>query len=198
VGQAPSGCPGRAVGRSVAFVDEAIRERWYVLAATVLIEDDAERIREHLHGLLLRGQQRLHWREESAPRRAKLASAVCATGCTSVVVVGIGMDQRKQERARRRCLGRLLWELDQLRDERGVAETRHAERNATDIRAFGAFRKSGMVSAALSFEHGRPAQEPLLWLPDIVAGAVLSGRTGRSELRLALEDTLTEIEIEVG
>jgi hypothetical protein len=181
----------------LATVDEAMHGKWYVLAAAIMSETDVGRIRDGLRMLLLRRQKRLHWREESSGRREKLVSAALAARCLFVVVVGVGMDERRQERARRQCLERLLWELDQRRVQRVIAETRHAERNATDIRAIGAFRRSGVVSPMLGFEHGQPVQEPLLWLPDIVAGAVLAGYTGRSYLRLALDDILIEIQIEL-
>ena len=181
----------------LATVDEAMRGRWYVLAAAIVSEADADRIRDQLRALLLRRQRRLHWREESRPRREKLVSAVLAVRCVVVVVVGVGMDERRQERARRQCLERLLWELDQRGVRRVIAETRHAERNATDIHAIGAFRRSGVVSPSLRFDHGQPVQEPLLWLPDIVAGAVLSGYTGKSDFWLALEEILIEIQIEL-
>jgi hypothetical protein len=57
-------------------------------------------------------QGRLHWRDEAAPQRDMIALTIATAGLTNVVVVGAGLDASKQERARRQCLARLLWELE--------------------------------------------------------------------------------------
>ena len=87
------------------------------------------------------------------------------------VVVG-AVGGRRQERARRRLLGRLLWELDQRQVSRLTLESRHVERDRHDQEAIGAFRNHGLLSRNLTVGFGQPRDEPMLWLADIVAGAV--------------------------
>jgi hypothetical protein len=61
-----------------AYVDESLRVRagLYVLAAVIVADAQADRHREALRALLHRGQQRLHWRDESGCTGAmKTASA---------------------------------------------------------------------------------------------------------------------------
>ena len=46
-------------------------------------------VRDALRALLQGRQRRLHWRNETAPRRTKIAAAISAMGMTAVVVVGV-------------------------------------------------------------------------------------------------------------
>lgn len=66
---------------------------------------------------------RLHWVAESAKRRDLIAETVAALGVVAIVVVGSPVHRQKQERARRCCLERLLYELDQL-DAANLGEPR--------------------------------------------------------------------------
>lgn len=47
-------------------------------------------------------------------------------------------------------------------------------------------QRAGHVTAALRYSFALPLQEPLLWLPDLVAGAVAYARAGRGEECLSL------------
>lgn len=96
----------------------------------------------------------------------------------------------KQERARRQVLGRLLWELDQRQVEHALLESRHPERDGHDIKAIGGFRNAGLLSRRLRVEHGKAKQEPLLWLPDPVAGAVGDQRCGAPDCLDLLQEVV--------
>lgn len=177
-----------------AFGDESIRTTptgsFFVFAAAVVREDRCEAVRHALGSLLLKGQAYLHWHDEDDPRRRKIAAAVAEVGAESLVVVGAPVVLTKQERARRRVLGRLLWELDRRQVEHALLESRHLERDAHDLRAIGGFRNAGLLSRRLRVDHGKAKQEPLLWLPDAVAGAVGDDRCGAPDCLDLLQDVV--------
>jgi hypothetical protein len=83
-----------------------------------------------------------------------------------------------QERARRKCIERLLHELA----SRGIAgvvfERRHAELDARDRTMIAALHRQQTLPAAFQAEWLPATSEPLLWLPDIAAGAAALAETG--------------------
>src|SRR6266581_272336 len=145
-----------------AYVDESlrVREGLYVLAAVIVADADADRHRQALRALLYRGQLRLHWRDEGSRRRGDLIAAICGLHHTGAVVIAAGMAPGRQERARRKCIERLLLELA----SRGIAEV--------------TFERQQSLPAALHASWQPAAGEPLLWLPDIAAGAASLAETG--------------------
>jgi hypothetical protein len=165
---------------ATAYVDESVRVRagLYVLAAVIVADAQTDRHREALCALLQRGQRRLHWRDESSKRRVLLVAAVRQLPHTGTVMIAAGVTPRRQERARRKCIERLLAELA----DRGVAsvvfERRHEELDARDRAMVAALRRQQSVPAWLRTSWVPATEEPLLWLPDIVAGAVSLAATG--------------------
>ncbi|MEU4385434.1 hypothetical protein [Promicromonospora sp. NPDC023805] len=167
-----------------AWVDESMRaardgrEGLYLLAAVVADPSACDAMRETLRALLLRGAQRLHWRDETVDRRLKIASAIGAQDVALVVVVGAPIDHRRQERARAICMERLLYELDQVGVRQVFLESRHDALNTRDIRLVDALRIRGSISRTIVVNFALPKLEPMLWAPDAVAGAVSSARFG--------------------
>ena len=163
-----------------AYVDESlrVREGLYVLAAVIVADADADSHRRALRALLYRGQLRLHWRDEGSRRRADLVAAVCGLQHTGAVVIAAGMAPGRQERARRKCIERLLRELA----GRGIAEVtferRHEELDARDRAMVAALQRQQSLPAALHASWQPAASEPLLWLSDIAAGAASLAETG--------------------
>jgi hypothetical protein len=165
---------------ATAYVDESLRVRagLYVLAAVIVADAPADRHREALRALLHRGQQRLHWRDENSKRRALLVSAVRQLPRTGAVVIATGVAPRRQERARRKCIERLLTELASRRVPTVVFERRHAELDARDRAMVAALRRQQSVPAWLRVSWVAATDEPLLWLPDIAAGAASLAAAG--------------------
>ena len=167
---------------ATAYVDESLRihEGLYVLAAVVVADAQADRHREALRALLYRGQRRLHWRDESSKRRSLLVSAAGQLPHTGVVVIASGVMPRRQERARRKCIERLLAELARRGVASVVFERRHEELDARDRAMVGALRRRRSVPAWLRVSWVAAADEPLLWLPDIAAGAASLAAAGEA------------------
>lgn len=181
----------------IAYVDEAVSDGWYVLAAVLVDPLRWAEAAAMLHALRLPRQRRLHWHDESPVRRLQLASAVGRLDLRAIATVGHPVDQRRGDRARRQCLERLLWELQGVGAARVRAESRQPERDRADVAALGAFRRSGVLAPHMTFEHAFPLQDRGLWLADIVAGAVLADLRGDSRPRKPLEDMLRVVRVDL-
>ena len=187
-----------------AWVDESIqaprREQpgVYYLAAAVADPDECEPTREVLRGLVRRRHGRLHWRDELPDQQEKIAVAIGSQDLAHVIVVATPVDTRRQERARRLCMQRLLFELDQLGVAQVWLETRHDSLNRRDVVMVDALRSNGTISSAIHVDFAKPKDDPMLWVSDAVAGIISLARRGRRlELRHALGKGVDEIAIDL-
>jgi hypothetical protein len=96
-----------------AYVDEshyAEPPGFYLLAAALFAGPAAAAARATMQELTRALRvNRVHWHDLDAKRRDIALAGVTRLSFTAVAVVGSPMAAR-QERARRQCLGRLLWE----------------------------------------------------------------------------------------
>lgn len=143
----------------------------YVLASAVFASADADRMRESLR-TLTDDKHRFHWRDEKPASRREAVSLVGQLDALHFTVVGTGLDNPRQERGRRQCLRRMLWELDQAGVTRVWLDARRPSQNRLDIELVDVLRVQRVLSAGLRVEFAYPSEEPLAWLADIVAGAV--------------------------
>ncbi|WP_449064304.1 hypothetical protein [Planomonospora algeriensis] len=164
-----------------AYVDESMRvsSGLYLMAAVLVPSACAEDYRAVLRGLLLRNQRRLHWRDEKDKRRVQLVEAIGALRPCGIVIIGTGLDRGRQERARRKCMERLLWELGRRHVGDVVFERRHSELDVRDRDMVEALRGRHAMAPRLRASWEAPDEEPLLWLPDIVAGAASLAEAGQ-------------------
>ena len=155
-----------------AYVDESLRltgEGLYVLAAVVVPDARAADVRATLRAAVPPGLRRYHWRKEGGASRSAIVALLAELGCPALAVT-CAVDPKRQERARRRCLVRLLWELTERGTATLVFETRgHAD--ASDRRLVKQAEAAGWVPH-VDYLFARPDDECLLWLADVVAGAV--------------------------
>jgi hypothetical protein len=167
----------------------------YFMAAAILPEPRCEDVREILRPLARKSARRIHWRDEEEPAKSIITKAIAATGAEFLVVVGTMAAHQNQERSRALVLKRLLFELDQRQVGHLVLESRHSERDRHDLTAIGRFRNARLVSRRLRVSHGGPLEEPLLWLPDAVAGAAGDDRCGHNALHRHLMDLVNHIDL---
>ncbi|HEY2673772.1 MAG TPA: hypothetical protein VGJ07_25840 [Rugosimonospora sp.] len=184
----------------VAYVDESMRQRRdgsgiYVLAAAMLDEAHVADVRETAR-TLGQGKRRFHWRDAMAADRRKAVAKVATLDALHLVAVGVGLDNPRQERARRQCIERLLWELDRCGVSTVWFEARKARQNADDLAAVAALRARRVLRSTMRVDFALPSVEPLVWLPDVVAGAVSSARgDGDEQFVRPLRSILTECEV---
>jgi hypothetical protein len=188
-----------------AWVDESMHEPMgalptptYLLAATIAQPANCDLVRDDLRALLIGKSKRLHWRDESNARQQVIASVIARHDLIHTVVVGVPLDRRRQERGRRQCMERLLQELTELDVENVWLESRTETLNGKDIQLVAAVRSKRLLPSSLRVDFALPSEEPMLWLPDAVAGALgahkkatnsaphqlLSGMIREIELRL--------------
>jgi hypothetical protein len=205
IGQLQAATAVSGPARCHAWVDESIHtpdERTatglYVVAAAIGDADGVEPTREVLRSLVPRRQVRLHWRDEEkgGPRRRKILDAIAASDVANVVVVGAPLDPRNQERARRKCLERLLWELCENWEVATVwLESRTSSLNRKDMKLVDALRGGGTLGPGTRVEFGLPSQEPMLWIPDAVAGCVADARKGDASDLDTVADMVEQIDV---
>jgi hypothetical protein len=160
-----------------AWLDESmhVQAGLYLLAAAVT-EADCEPIRDTLRSLLEDGQDRLHWGPESPARRAKISATVGTINMAAVVVIGMPMPKRNQERARAICIESMMVYLHTYGVGNVLFEQRDQALNERDQRIVKSIRGKNLVPPEMRVNWGRPLEEPMLWLPDVIAGAAGADR----------------------
>ncbi|RUQ02852.1 hypothetical protein D8M34_17595 [Microbacterium sp. HSID17254] len=149
----------------------------YVLAAALIDQVDQEAARVTMAALRLRGQRKLHWHDEDAPRRQLLTDTNAGLPALHLIVVTVDVPARS-ERRRRLCLARLLPELDRHGVREVYTEARETKQNGRDLQILAAMRARREVGSGLRVYHQPGRQDPLLWVPDVVAGGVGAQRAG--------------------
>lgn len=168
----------------------------YLLVATVADPATCDPIRDTLRGRLVKRQPRWHWRTESAKRRLEMAEVIAGFSLAHTVVIGAPVNERRQERARRICMERLYFELHSREVDTVWVESRHESLNRRDREMVDALRGKGVIGESMRVEFALPKQEPMLWIPDAVAGAVGAFRKGEDQrARTVLGDAVEEISI---
>jgi hypothetical protein len=115
----------------------------YVIAAAVVRSDEIDDLREALGKL---GRRPFHWRLSDPPDQDRAVDLVAALAAVHVVVVATKLDNKRQERGRRQCLERLLWELDQLGVRQAWLDQRSEHLNARDLALVDAMRFVGRLA----------------------------------------------------
>ena len=181
------------VDESMHVASAALPNGLYLLAATVADPAECETIRDVVRGLLVGRSPRLHWRDQTPRRRRFIANVLADIRVAHTVVVGMPLDQARQERARRQCMERLFHELHAIAVARVWLETRTASLNAHDRKMIDALRGRHIIPDAFTVDFAQPRQEPMLWLPDAIAGAVgMHYRQDDDEPYQALTARITE------
>lgn len=185
-----------------AWVDESGSDRvrdpgTYVLAAAVGCRRAESAAREQIRPLLLPGQVKVHWRDESDKRRDIICRAVVACDLRLLAVVRVGTDAagERPERSRRKCLERLLHELEGQEVGDVILESRGRADDRRDIEMVNALRGQRRLSSGVRLAHKVGRLEPMLWIPDAVCGAVTSARSGTDRYMDIIGRRATVIEI---
>lgn len=159
---------------SAAYADESydLNLGVYILTASIVDLRDAEEIRDTLRALK-RGGDKLHWSKEPHQRREEIAKTLGDLELLSVSVVA-RTPHLYAERARRKCMEALLPYVETVRADTVTLESRQHRNNRHDLDMVDACRRKRLISEGLHVTFALPGGEPLLWLPDIVCGAVLA------------------------
>lgn len=179
-----------------AWVDESVHvvRGLYVMAAAIapVVPTTLDGDRQRLHALT-RARRRLHWSSEEERDRVRIAALVAELSVTNIVVTATRLDPRRQERARRKCMQRLLHRLVADGVEHVWLESRDSIGNQRDLTMVANLRTTDALPLSIRVDHALPLEEPLLWVPDAVAGAVAAAHDGRDHYRALIEHKLQEI-----
>jgi hypothetical protein len=149
----------------------------YLMAAALVEYEDISEVRKTLEALRLPHEKKLHWYGSSEDRRSDLVRVTSELPVTSVVVIHhqAGAEDRRH---RRKCLEYLFPELARMPCGQITFESRGPQDNS-DIDLVQKFRSRKLIQGDFRVNHmGGPA-EPLLWIADIVCGAVVQHRVGQ-------------------
>ncbi|NEG89198.1 hypothetical protein [Bifidobacterium aerophilum] len=172
---------------STAWGDESIRNKdldhpWYLMGAS-LIEGNLDSIRSELMRLKPAGAKKLHWHDMTPRFKNEVIKSLEGMESLHIIVVGERMTHMKDERARRKCLERLLPILEGYGIEQLVLEARTDVLNKADNAHRMQLERMGVVSR-IRITHMRGDAEPLLWLPDQALGAYVDTRLGLQDFNL--------------
>jgi hypothetical protein len=162
-----------------AYVDESLRPGRYLLACVVIEEDDVGVARRQAGKLLLQRQRTVHFQDESDRRRREIIGALAEVSMSATVYSCRHRVGRGAEAARAACLARAVQDLQ------GMNKAVHLLIESRDTAD--RFDRATIVAArerapVLTFEHLRPTEDPLLWIPDCLAWAVGAGGEWRRRL----------------
>ncbi|WP_414936885.1 hypothetical protein [Amycolatopsis sp. cmx-11-51] len=185
---------------SQAFADESFKEDdgggFYVLAAAVLPVDRHAELREVMLGLRSERTGKLHWNVLTGDQKHAVVKRVADFEELHLVTVGAPVPARGQERGRSLCMQRLVLELHALGVSHLVAEGRTVQLDARDVRTIQQSRFSLPQGAEFRIRHARGVDEPLLWISDIVAGAIRARRQGMPEFADRLARCAIELQVD--
>lgn len=188
--------PGPTLG---AWVDESMIQRpdglsVYVLGAGLVRFEDVDEVRTEVRGQRTGRQPKLHWRNDSAARQARIVAATATLPIAGVVVVAAPLNLHRPERGRRCAMEVLLPHLI----SRGVShvwlEARQKALNARDLRHVDAMRNARIIGPTLRVDIALPSTEPLLWLADTLAGAAAAAERGNPQHLLTLGALVTRLD----
>jgi hypothetical protein len=185
-----------------AFVDESYDDQsapgFYVLAAAVLPANRHAELREAM--LAIRARHRttkLHWYAMEQQEKIDVAKRIGAFEEMHIVTIGAPVSHQKQERGRALCLHRLVMELHGAGVTRLVAEGRQSSLDALDVDTVRRARQHMLPKGAVfRIEHQRGAREPLLWISDMVAGAIRARIQGNPAFFDSLAHCVVEVPVD--
>jgi hypothetical protein len=152
----------------------------YFLGASIVDDGAAfEDYRRELIALKPRSQPKLHWYDSVPNLRIKAVSAVRGFELEHWAFEHEVLDGDSSERSRRACIEVMMYELVNLGVTQVVFESRGPADDKRDARMIEAMRARKRVQG-VRFDHVRGRAEPMLWVPDVVLGAIESDRRGES------------------
>lgn len=195
INRAGGGYRGRVTHPSfAAFIDEssAVRSataQEYLVCSAIIPEDAYDAFRTALSPLRLPGQIKLHWTDESPRRRREIVTRIAELGPMNVVLRHLDARRRKVERYRRKCLESLYHELVMMEVFDLTLECRTEAQDRSDRAHIVALQGQGL-DRRVRIQHRRGGDEPLLWIADVVLGAMNSAELGDPTYLDVLKSTI--------
>lgn len=175
----------------------------YVIGAGVVLPAAGrlDAVRREAEGLLMATENRsrpFHWLKEGPLLRLAMIDLIGRLDVHVYAVVGSAPSRHDIEFLREECLRELFRSVRQHAVDRVVIESRERStrvigQNRRDYGTLIEARHAGELPASVRYEWV-PKNEPLVWLADAVAGAVLASERGEADwLRRLSEATSTVV-----
>lgn len=169
----------------VAYIDESSAYRppnrqEYMICAAIIDSQDLEQVREELRPLLLPGQVKLHWTDERNSRRRKSVETLSGIDSMQAIITHQSEVSKRTERHRRKCLEQMYFELSEMHIHNVTLESRQEAQNKRDLAHIVALQGQGQ-SVNIRLQHVRGGDDPILWVPDAVLGALNSVHLGEEQ-----------------
>lgn len=168
------------------FVDET-KARGYVVVAAVLLPGDLEPTRKQLRSLVLRGQRRLHMKDENLSRKRLIADTIVGTG-VKATIYDAGSRYGTDRDRRAACLRALVEDVAGRGDTVLVLELDDTLL-AWDNQRLIEYTRAAGCRDTLRYEHRRAAAEQLLAIPDAIAWCWAKGGDWRRRVSPTITNT---------
>lgn len=171
------------------FVDES-KASGLLVCAAVSAPAALASTRRELRGLLLKGQERLHFKHERPARRGEILTRLVALEVSVRVYDARAFGPREELIAREACLRQLVADIADARPARLIIERDESlERHDRRV-LFEAVRRHGLQDC-LEYDLLSPKSEPMLWIPDAVAWSWAKG----GQWRRRVEPLVQEVKV---
>lgn len=177
-----------------AFLDESSANRGpdhqeYLLCAALVPAEECDEIREQLRPLLLPGQIKFHWTDESEKRKHDIVRRIVELGPMSIVYSHLDARRNRTERYRRKTLESVYHSLVAMEVFDLTLECRTDAQDGYDVQHIVGLQGQGF-DRRLRISHLRGGDEPLLWIADAVLGSLNAEYQGEDSYISALRSTL--------
>ena len=159
------------------------------MCAALIPENLCVGIREQLTPLLLPGQVKFHWTDESDRRKRLIVTRIVELGPMNVIVSHLDARRKKVERYRRKTLETMYHELVDMNVFDLTLECRSDSQDKSDRAHIVGLQGQGL-DPRVRINHRRGGDEPLLWIADAVLGAINANYLGEGSFLSDLEATL--------
>lgn len=163
------------------FLDESRRGTTYLIVAVVVRPRELDRIRSALRRLVKPGQRRVHFKKEGDSRRRELVARLREMELQAGVWTVRDSDD---VRARQLCLSAAATWLQEFGVTRLAIES-CAHQDLRDRQTLASALEK--VDEPFTYEHLRPAEDPLLWASDALAWCFGAGGDWRQRVQPMLD-----------
>jgi hypothetical protein len=174
----------------LGFVDESLHRDagLYILSCVTIDDYRTVSLRAEIRQeLLLPGQKRFHWRGENAERRTLALELLAEVHDTAYAYVCSRLQECGDGRARALCFKKLMWDARMEHISGITFESRQPHNDQIDRATIIGLQRSRIAPSSLVYDFKTPVDEPLLWLPDVMAGAIAASTTGNDLYADSLE-----------
>lgn len=161
--------------------DDITGRHRYVIGAGVVV-DDVARVRIEVQAAFASRRRPFHWVAEGSVTRDTMLDLIGRLGVDAYAIVSAAESQHHLEFVRGRCLRELFRVTAPSVPETVLIESREKStavvgQNRLDFNTLIEARHAGELAPRVRYEWARKS-DPLVWLADAVAGAVLAAERG--------------------